>query len=98
MPAANWTITIRPGAGPNPPAQFDPPNLIISAGDIVAWANKTPNDLELEWIDENGNGVPIPTGGPIPSDDVSDAVTVDRSFQYRCDGQASATGSVTVAP
>jgi plastocyanin len=97
MAQGNETITIRPGPGANAPASFDPANLIVKMGDLVSWSNVTPNVHELVWIDENGNPQPIPSGGPIPPDGQSDAVIVDRSFQYRCSLHANETGSVTVA-
>jgi plastocyanin len=97
MAQGNETITIRPGQGANAPATFDPADLIVKKGDIVSWSNVTPNVHELVWIDENGSPQPIPSGGPIPPDGQSDAVIVDRSFQYRCSLHANETGSVTVA-
>jgi hypothetical protein len=98
MAAANWTITIRPGTGPNAPAQFDPPDLPVRAQDIISWSNTTRDIHELSWRDVSGNWFPLPIGGPIYPDDQSDAVTVDRSFEYRCDRHPSETGSVTVKP
>ena len=94
MPAAVWSITIKPGATASVPATFDPPTLNASAGDVVSWNNAT-KDLHQIWqlVDAQGHFLPMPIGAsgrwePIAPGDQSPAWTIPGSggqtFYYGC--------------
>jgi plastocyanin len=94
MPAAVWSITIKPGATAGAPATFDPPNLKASAGDVVSW-NNTTRELHQIWqlVDAQGHFLPMPIGAsgrwePIAPGGQSPAWTVPKpggqTIYYGC--------------
>lgn len=94
MPAAVWSITIKPGATAGAPATFDPPTLKASAGDVVSWNNATQAPHQI-WQLTNAQGyfLPMPIGAsgrwpPIAPGDQSPAWTIPgppgQTFYYGC--------------
>ena len=110
MPAAVWSITIKPGA-PGKPATFDPNPLKANAGDVVSWNNTTNQPHQIWQLDGKGNPVPMPIGGsgkwpPIAPGNQSPGWTIPQpggqTFQYGCllhydpsNSQLFETGTIT---
>lgn len=94
MPAATWSITIKPGATEKAPAIYDPNPLKARPGDVVSWNNTTQAAHQIwQCTDAKGHFMPMPIGAsgrwaPIAPGQQSPAWTIPggtgQTFYYGC--------------